>query len=232
MAVKKSKNVKVVKSHRAANIAVIVVSSVAALILIAIAVLSLVRIDPVKHFERPERYEFYDLGASAPAGAADATSQSKIRTALDDMDFTIMGAILQGHWDYSLNFKRNSSGKKISITASELKDIKATSTEYMIELVYPTIRYDRESESLDYSNAQSIKVDGETVYFDRVKVLIGDTAGSVGTISLYPYVYARLDNQSDLDEVSSKTYKVTGINVRADTTNAYATLGELAKLLG
>lgn len=228
---KKSKNVTVVKSHRAANIAVIIVASIAALILIAIAVLSLVRVDPVKDLKRPERYDFYDLGSSTPEGAADATSQSKIRTALSDMDFTVMSAILQGHWDYSFNFKRNSSDNKITLTADELKNIKATSTEYMVELIYSPIKYDSEKGALDYSNAQSIKVDGETVYFDRVKILIGDTAGAVGTVSLYPYVYARLDNQSDVEGVSSASYKVTGINVRADTTSAYAALKDLAKLL-
>ena len=133
---KRSKNVTVVKSHRAANIAVIIVASLTALILIAIAVLSLVHVNPMKNIERPERYDFYDLNSNNPEGAADATSQSKIRTALADMDFTVMSAILQGHWDYSLNFKRNKSGDKVTVTADELKNnIKATATEYLVELI-------------------------------------------------------------------------------------------------
>ena len=71
-------------------------------------------------------------------------------------------------------------------------------------------------------------MDGETVYFDRVKILIGNTAGKIGTISIYPYIYSRLSNVTDDPEFSSETYKVTGINVRADTTKTYAALGEIA----
>ncbi len=221
-----NKNIEVVKSHRKANIAVIIVVSIAVLILIAVAVLSLVKVDPVSDLEEPEFYYFYDHNASLPQVASDDGSQSKIRTALGDMKFTVMSAILQWNWDYSYNFKRNSAGDKIEVGMTDFKNIVASDSEYMIEYVYEQIPV--VDGKLDYSKAHSLEVDGETVYFDRIKMLIGDTAGTVGTISFYPYIFARYDNQSDIEGLSSETYKVTGINVRAESTNAYATLKELA----
>lgn len=224
----KSDSVTVVNTHRKANIAVIVVVSIAALILIAIAVLSFVRVDPVSGLDEPEYYNFYDLGSST-CESTNAEAQSKIKVAMDDMKFSVMSAVLQWKWDYSYNFKRNSSDEKISISASEVADIHASSKEYMVEYVYAPVKI--ENGVIDYSTAHSLKVDGETVYFDRVKVLIGNTDGKVGTISLYPYIYARLNNQAEDEGLASDTYTVTGINVRANTSSAYAAFKDLAESL-
>ncbi len=229
---KKSKNVSVTKTgaNRKANIAVIIVVSIAALILIAIAVLCAVKVDPTRDIASPTRYEFYDRGKTEREATDDAR-QSKIKAALGDMKFSVMNGILQGHWDYSYNFKRNSSKEKIELTAEEVKAVSSSTDEFMIEFVYAPVKIDDDG-NIDYSTAQSLKVDGETVYFDRLKVLIGDTAGKVGTISLYPYIDARIDRtQTDNDNLSSETYKVTGINVRADTTSAYAALVEFSESL-
>ncbi len=224
----KSNNVTVVKSHRKANIAVIIIASITALVLITIAVLCAVRVDPTRDIAEPDHYDFYDL-SSTSVEPSHPDTPSKIRAALDDMDFSVMTAILQWRWDYSYNFKRNANGDKIEMTADDVASIGATATEYMIEYVYTTVT--PENGKLDMSKAQSMKVDGETVYFDRLKMVIGNTSGSVGTISLYPYLSFRIKNESDIDDLASDTYKITGINVRADTTKAYAALKDLAASL-
>lgn len=220
-----SGNVTVTNTHRKANIAVIVVVSIAALILVAVAVLSAVRIDPTDKLGTPERYDFYDLD-STRATSTNKEAQSKLDIAMGDMRFSIMSAMLQWKWDYSYNFKRNADGEKVKLSAVDVKNVTATSTEYMVEFVYP--RVDVIDDKLDYDSAQSITVDGEKVYFDRVKVLIGNSNGEVGTISLYPYLSARIDNASDIDGIASDTYEITGINVRANTTSAFAALKDLA----
>lgn len=220
-----SGNVTVTNMHRKANIAVIVVVSIAVLILVAVAVLSAVRIDPTDKLGTPERYDFYDLD-STRATSTNKEVQSKLDIAMGDMRFSIMSAMLQWKWDYSYNFKRNADGEKVKLSAVDVKNVTATSTEYMVEFVYP--RVDVIDDKLDYDSAQSITVDGEKVYFDRVKVLIGNSNGEVGTISLYPYLSARIDNASDIDGIASDTYEITGINVRANTTSAFAALKDLA----
>lgn len=222
---KRTKSITVSK-HRRANIAVIAVASVAAAILIAIAVLCLVRVNPMRKLAEPEYYVLYNVNDSKPA-PTNNEAQSKISVALEDMDFTVMSAILQGHWNLTYNFKRNDEKEKFEITAKAVDEIKGTGTEFMVELVYPSAKF--VNGVLDESSAQSLKVDGEVVYFDRLKVLIGDTAGKVGTISLYPYLYERVHNTSDLETLSPDTYTVTGINVRADSYMAFVSLKELAE---
>lgn len=216
------------KSRRVANIIVITVVSVAVLILITIAVLCSVRIDPLDKLDRPTEYKFYNTGNTNVQPTDDET-QSKLNAAVNDLDFSIMSAILQGHWNYSYKFKRNTDGDRIEYAPSDIEGISSTSSAYMIEYVYDTLKV--KDGAIDYSNAKSIKVEGETIYFDRLKVVIEDTAGKVGMISLYPYVYARMNNESDIEGISSETYKTVGINVRADTTSAYSALKDIAAAL-
>ncbi|MDE6029773.1 MAG: hypothetical protein K2F90_05610 [Clostridiales bacterium] len=212
-------------SHRTANIVVIIVAAIAALLLIAIAVMCGVRVDPMDGFKTPdskkgERYELYDLDSSAPLMTT-GKAQSKIRSALGTMDFSVMNAVLQWNWDYSYNFARNNKDKKITLSASEINEITSTETEYMVEYIYTDSVVNGE---LNKSIAQKLTVDGETIYFDRVKVLIGNTDNSVGEIYLYPYIYEYATNRVADDGTRYETYKITPVKVRANTTEAYAAL--------
>lgn len=212
---------------RKANIAVIVVVSIAALIIIAIAVMSAVHIDPVREIAAPARYALYDKN-SDEVEPTNGEAESKIKIALGDMKYSVMNAVFSWTWDYSYSFKR-SKGEKIEVSADKIKDNSVRGTdEYLVELVYDAIPV--VNDALDYSKAHSMTVDGETVYFDRLKIFIGNTDGGIGTISIYPYIYARLDNESDIEGISSETYKVVGINVCADTTRAYAALGDVVEM--
>ncbi|MCH5351410.1 MAG: hypothetical protein J1F39_05545 [Clostridiales bacterium] len=211
-------------ANRIANIIVIVVAALALIVLAAVIVLSSVKVNPGDKLEKPKYYALYNVGETNALGTNTAV-QSEIGAALDGMDFSVMSAILEGHWNYNLSFKRNSSDEKIEIGASEVKAISSSSSEYMIELVYDPVKVTETG--VDYKTAHSLEVEGEKVYFDRIKVLIGDTNGTVGTISLYPYLTARIENQSDIESLSPDTYKVTGLNIRANTSNTYAALKDL-----
>lgn len=221
-------NVTVERSHKAANIAVIIIVSLAVLILVAVAVLNLVHVDPVDKLAKPERYDFYDVGSGTVESGGQET-QSRVDAAVNDMKFSVMDAVLQWKFGYDYTFKRNGNGDKYAVTSGDIKALTGASDEYMVEFVYKTVVVD--DGVIDYSTAQSVTVEGETVYFDRVKVLIGNSNGEVGTISLYPYLSVRIDNSSDIDGLASDTYEVTGINMRANTTTAYAALKELAEAL-
>ena len=215
-------------SHRKANIAVIIVAAITALILIAIAVMCTVRVDPLDKIVAPdpkksEQYNLYDLDSSTPL-VTNSSAQSKIRTALSTMDFSVMNAVLQWNWDYSYNFVRNSDDKKITMSAEEVKNKFATASQYMVEYVYVSSVVNGE---LNKSLAHKIEVDGETVYFDRLKVLIGNTENSVGEIYMYPYIYEYATNMAAEDGLRYETYKITPVKVRANTTEAYAALGKI-----
>lgn len=229
---KKTVDQAVAASHKKANIIVSVVVGIAALLLIAVAVLSIVRVDPLDKVNAPseskgEYYEIYDLGASAPL-VAERSAQSKVRAALGEMKFSVLTAVLQWSWDYSYNFVRNSDGDKITMTADDVVAKKGGASEYMVEIIYTDATVNGE---LDKSKAQSLEVDGETVYFDRIKIVIGDTDGSVGEIYLYPYVYERATNKIAGEGVPYETYRVNPIKVRADTTTAYDSLASLIRTI-
>lgn len=228
----RSVNEAIAASNKKANIIVAIIVGITALILITIAVLCSVRVDPLDAIAKPdekksEYYELYDVNGAAPL-VTTASAQSKIRTALDGMDFSIMNAVLQWNWDYSYNFVRNSNDKKITMTAEEVKGKLPSSKEYMVEYVYENATVNG---ALDKTKAHSIKVDGETVYFDRLKVVIGDTADSVGEIYLYPYVYELATNKVADDGIPYETYRMTPIKVRANTTETYKALADVVSLL-
>ncbi|MCH5163131.1 MAG: hypothetical protein J1G38_06555 [Clostridiales bacterium] len=230
MANTKNKSVTVVKSRRTANIIMFVVIGIAAFVLVAIAVLSLISVDPMSDIKRPERYEFYGADSTNLLPADEKSAQSGIYAALDGMDFTVMTGILQGKWDYSYSFIRNKSNKKIKVAASDITGLRAKENGFMIEFVYPQIPV--VNGKLDYKKAQKIVVDGQTVYYDRIKMFVTDSEGEVGTLRFYPYIYARLDNKAiENDELSSETYSITGITVRANTTDAYSALKKLEEKL-
>ena len=215
-------------SRKKANIAVIIIAAVTALILIAIAVMCGVRVDPLDGVKSPdlnksEYYELYDLDGTTPLTTTKAT-QSKIRTALGTMDFSVMNAVLQWNWDYSYNFVRNKDGKKISMSASEILDQRASADEYMVEYVYTNAVVNGE---LNKKLAQKLTVDGETIYFDRIKVLIGNTENSVGEIHMYPYVYEFANNRVADDGLQFEKYSITPVKVRANTTEAFKALGNI-----
>lgn len=230
--VKKSKNVTVESSRRTANIIAIIVVAIAALFLVAIGVLCIVRVDPLDKLDKPdannaaEYYDFYNLGTSEPMSSNEAV-QSKLRNIMDSMDFNVMNAILQWHWDYSYNFVRDKDGAKTEWGAAQVQLIRAATDAYMVEVVYKNAEYDEKGELIK-SSAHSLEVDGETIYFDRVKVVIVDTDNSVGLLTLYPYLYDRVHNQAADGGLPYATYKMTPVTVRANTTDAFDALGELA----
>lgn len=215
--------------NKKANIIVAVVAGITALILIAIVVMCFVRVDPLDGLAAPtnaqkgERYELYDAGGRTPIVSNDII-QSKIGVALGEMDFSVMSAVLQWNWDYSYNFVRNANGDKITMTSQEITDKFPSSAEYMVEYVYQNATVGGE---LNKSTAHSLEVDGETIYFDRVRVIIGDTGDNVGVIYLYPYIYERATNTVAGDGVPYNTYRITPIKVRANTTETYAALAKI-----
>ncbi len=225
---KNKKTVATGNPNKVANIIVGVVAGIAALIVVAVIVLCSVSVAPLDGVKQPLRYDFYNVGSTDPESTND-TAQSKIRNAMNDMEFSPMSAILQWNWDYSYNFVRNTKGEKIEMNADEIEEISATSTAFMVEYVYEQVKI--ENGEVDNATAQSLKVDGETIYFDRLKVVIDNSDGGVGELYLYPYIYDRVTNRVADGGVTRATYRITAVKVRANTTAAYAALGDLAQEL-
>lgn len=145
------------------KLSVIIVSCVVAAVAVAVLVLSLVRINPIERL--PENYsvDVYAPSATDRLAANDET-RAKVTSAIADSSYSIMHAMLEYRFDYSFNFKtqKNEVGdtERVKIYAKDIAGyMSATADAYMLELAY--------------AQPVSVKVDGDTVTFDRVRFLVG-----------------------------------------------------------
>lgn len=207
------------------SIGVSITVAVAAIIIILVAVCGIVTINPMRDFKNPEYTEVYNMSATSQTVMTDENRNLIVSALGNQTKYSVMQAVLEWKWDYGYTFKKTTDPDdedkiiKDEYTSSEVEAVAATETEYMIVYHYPTAKI--VDGQLDNSTLQSIKVEGETVYFDTVKILVPNTNNNVGRITLVPYISARIGNLVvDNDELSSEFYFVTPITIRADTTAA------------
>jgi hypothetical protein len=80
-----------------------------------------------------------------------------------------------------------------------------------------------------YGSVKSIKVEGETVSFDRMRVVVYDTENTLDAFELYLYVYDEVMIDSGASETTPK--KVTPVIIQANSSKLYGNLSEIKKLL-
>ena len=198
------------------KLSVIIVSCVVAAVAVAVLVLSLVRINPIERL--PENYsvDVYAPSATDRLAANDET-RAKVTSAIADSSYSIMHAMLEYRFDYSFNFKtqKNEDGdtERVKIYAKDIAGyMSATADAYMLELAY--------------AQPVSVKVDGDTVTFDRVRFLVADMSGEIEKVEMLFYESAKISSEP-IDEY----YYVTPVEVWMANSNLYAALGELIDLL-
>lgn len=198
------------------KLSVIIASCVVAAVAVAVLVLSLVRINPIERL--PENYsvDVYAPSATDRLAANDET-RAKVTSAIADSSYSIMHAMLEYRFDYSFNFKtqKNEDGdtERVKIYAKDIAGyMSATADAYMLELAY--------------AQPVSVKVDGDTVTFDRVRFLVADMSGEIEKVEMLFYESAKIGSEP-IDEY----YYVTPVEVWMANSNLYAALGELTDLL-
>ncbi|MCI9030990.1 MAG: hypothetical protein HFK09_00500 [Clostridia bacterium] len=162
---------------------IIIMSSVAALIVIAIIVLSVVTVNPLLGIVGGYNdVTVYKTEATTPYPNTEVTVE-KLKEGVEDTRFSVMHAILEGRWVYSPKFKteQDKDGETVraKLTVTATKNLTADASNYMM--------------LFSFDEKKSVKVEGETVEFDRVKVLVYDTVGEIERIVVYPYIQEKLD---------------------------------------
>ena len=162
---------------------IIITSGVAALIVIAIIVLSVVTVNPLLGMLGGySDVTVYNHEASTPYPNTDKTVE-KVKEGIEDTRFSVMHAILEGRWVYSPKFKteKDEDGETVrtKLTVTATKNLTADSSNYML--------------LFSFDEKKSVKIEGETVEFDRAKVLVYDTVGEIERIVIYPYLQEKLD---------------------------------------
>lgn len=162
---------------------IIITSGVLALIVIAVIVLSVVFVNPLKNvLGGYESVSLYNEDTASYYPSNDDTV-AKMNEGVEGTKFSVMHAILEGRFSYSPKFKTekddDDNDVKSKLTIAGVRNLSPESGKKMLLFTF--------------SEKKTISVQGEEVTFDRAKVLVYDTNGEIERIEIYPYLQEKLD---------------------------------------
>lgn len=199
---------------------IIIVACVVAVLAVAILVLCLVSLDPVKTLDGYDRVEVYNLSSSdrIEITADKADQKAKLDKAIDKTSFSVMQGILEGKASASYKFKTEvkegeTKESRVEIAAEDIDSVAATDTLYKLVFVF--------------SEAKTVTVEGEELTYDRAIVLVGNSNNEIGTLEIVFYLDSRVGNEAEDEEISSEYYSVSPVVVNARTTQLYNAVGEV-----
>ena len=156
---------------------IIIVACVVAVLAVAILVLCLVSLDPVKTLDGYDRVEVYNLSSSdrIEITADKADQKAKLDKAIDETSFSVMQGILEGKASVSYKFKTEvkegeTKESRVEIAAEDIASVAATDTLYKLVFVF--------------SEAKTVTVEGEELTYDRAIVLVGNSNNEIGTLEI------------------------------------------------
>lgn len=199
---------------------IIIVACVVAVLAVAILVLCLVSLDPVKTLDGYDRVEVYNLSSSdrIEITADKADQKAKLDKAIDETSFSVMQGILEGKASVSYKFKTEvkegeTKESRVEIAAEDIASVAATDTPYKLVFVF--------------SEAKTVTVEGEELTYDRAIVLVGNSNNEIGALEIVFYLDSRVGNEAEDEEISSEYYSVSPVVVNARTTQLYNAVGEV-----
>ncbi len=199
---------------------IIIVACVVAVLAVAVLVLCLVSLDPVKTLDGYDRVEVYNLSSSdrIEITADKADQKAKLDKAIDKTSFSVMQGILEGKASASYKFKTEvkegeTKESRVEIAAEDIASVAATDTLYKLVFVF--------------SEAKTVTVEGEELTYDRAIVLVGNSNNEIGTLEIVFYLDSRVGNEAEDEEISSEYYSVSPVVVNARTTQLYNAVGEV-----
>ena len=176
---------------------IIIVACVVAVLAVAILVLCLVSLDPVKTLDGYDRVEVYNLSSSdrIEITADKADQKAKLDEAIDKTSFSVMQGILEGKASVSYKFKTEvkegeTKESRVEIAAEDIASVAATDTLYKLVFVF--------------SEAKTVTVEGEELTYDRAIVLVGNSNNEIGTLEIVFYLDSRVGNEAEDEEKSLK----------------------------
>ena len=204
----------------------IIVGSIVAALAITILVLCLVRVKPLDALDGYTRVEVYDFNSTnrlelEKGDEKKADRLTKLEDGMNKASFSVMQGILEGKPSGALKFKTEvKEGEKeksrVTYKSTAIESINSTATLYKLTFVY--------------SEAKTIKVEGEEVKFDRAVVLVGDANNEIGSVEIVFYLTSRIDNEAADEDLSSVYYTVSPVVVNARSTALYNAIAEVIDL--
>lgn len=199
---------------------IIIVASVVAVLAVAIVVLCLIKLNPVKALDGYDRIELYNLSSTdrIEINADKADEKAKLDEAIGKSSFSVMQGILEGKASASYKFKTEvkegeTDESRVEIAADDIASVAATDSLYKLVFVF--------------SQPKTVTVEGEELTYDRAIVLVGNSNNEIGTLEIVFYLDSRVGNEAEDEEISSEYYSVSPVVVNARTTQLYNAVGEV-----
>ncbi len=193
------------------KVSIITASSVIAVIVAAVLIMSLVKVSPMKHIKGYDRVAVLTSRQSEMA-ETDA-SKKALEKALNKTDFSVMHAVLEGKFSYAPKLVKNDDGGIAYLTVEELKNLSPKTGNQMLKFYY--------------SSPKTITVDGVKIKYDRLIMEYGYGDGEVVYVTFTPYLESNVDNASTQDKVDengfigSIYYKIPQFRLRMYTSSLY-----------
>lgn len=177
-------------------------------ILVAVLVLSFVRVNPVLdnfggytrvNYLQSEEHEYRE------------EIEGKIEEWLKTTDFSIMHAILEGQFSYGLKIK-TLEGEEVTRNSAEIKAFASTEDSYVLKFCY------------DKANPKTIKVDNKEIYYDTMLLRVRESQGEVKEMECIPYIEDNIYNQSIEEPEYDEDGNITSIYYGSIYYKAYVLL--------
>lgn len=196
------------------KLSVIIVGSLVAAVAICALILGLIPVNPIKRL--PENYSVTVGTTAYEQLPLNDDAQTKLDEGIAQNKFSVLHALLEYKYSYGFKFRtqKNDDGEKerIRYYSGDIRDIKAASGSYLLTFAY--------------SAPVTIKVQGETLEFDRVKMTVRDMQGEIGKVEVVFYLNDKIEG-SPVDEY----YYVNPVEVNMATSKLYAALQEIEESL-
>lgn len=183
---------------------IVIISSVVAVLLVAILTLCLVKQNPlytaIDGYSSLTVYEAQSTDA-APEIKDENNESVDFAATFKKSGYSVMQGLLEGKPGKTLLFKKDSAGTAVTTAVDQIKSIQAPENSYMIEFVY--------------GSEKTVTVEGEEIKYDRARMVFGNSSNEIGDVEITFYLDGMIDNPDEDD------YEVKTVIARAKTTSLY-----------
>lgn len=167
-----------------------IASGVIAALLISVLVMSFIFVNPLK--DMTDGYDYVRVYDKSQTNAYPVGTEGddEVKKAFGETGFSVMQSILEGRFGLSPNFKLvdkegTTTGEKerVNYNMIQIMAVAADADNYMLEFAF--------------KDKKTLKIEGEEVAYDRLKVLVHDTNGEIKKIEAIPYLYEKISTNND-----------------------------------
>lgn len=192
----------------------IIVGSVVAALALTALILGLIPINPIKRL--PDNYTVTVSTASLTQLPMNEDREKAVADGIDANKFSVLHGLLEYKYNYAFTFKtqKNSDGKKerVKYYNDAIKNFGAGENSYLL--------------TFSYTEPQTVKIQGETVTFDRVKLCVRDMQGEIEKVDVLFYLNQKIDS-NPVDEY----YYINPVEVHMASSKLYAALQAIEESL-